>query len=162
MHKLRCDLDSEIKIVMKLRSPRSRVPQSWVPNWPKLLPKPTQKGCWGRLRRCKQIWMSSGSPIGENVPNAPRIHSLGELEATSYPSLVLRSFLMHFELYFHAKSVDKSVQNAALCEHQFLNWLFISEQMMQRFLQQLESMKTLGGLFKNRRYNCYSLCESIT
>ena len=54
-------------------------------------------------------------------PNAPRIHSLGELEATSYPSLVLRSFLMHFELYFHAKSVDKSVQNATLCEHQVLN-----------------------------------------
>ena len=86
-------------------------------------------------------------------PNAPRIHSLGDLEATSHPSLVLGSFLMHFQWYFHAKSVDKSVQNAALCEHQFLNWLFISEQMMQRFLQKLESIKTLGGLFKNRRYD---------
>ena len=167
------------KIVMKLRSPRSGVPQNSLPNSPKLLPKTIQKECLGRLRRCNQIWMSSGSPnldefrspnLGKcpkfgtpnSSPNAPRIHSLGELEATSHPSLVLGSFLMHFELYFHAESVDKSVQNATRCEHQFLNWLFISEQMMQRFLQKLESIKTLGGLFKNRLYDWYSLCESIT
>ena len=76
--------------------------------------------------------------------NAPSCHTLGEFETTSHPSLVLESFLNHFQLHVGANSVDKSIQKATLCKDQFLNCFFISEQMMQMFLQRLECVKTLG------------------
>ena len=84
--------------------------------------------------------------------NAPSCHTLGEFETTSHPSLVLESFLKHFQLHVGANSVDKPIQKATLCKDQFLNCFFISEQMKQRLVQNLECIKTLGGLFKNRLY----------
>ena len=106
------------------------------------------------LEKNTKIWDPNSSQ------NDPRIHPLEELEVTSHPSLVWRSFSIWFYMFFWYQNHWKIYSNWGALWGSIFDLLLPFETDDADVLQKLESTQTLGGLFKNRLCGCYSLCES--